>query len=219
MGWHAPAGTAASLRELFAQFSSPVVARPVGAVPEHGRPVILKTAEASAGSRVRPGRERRRTYVESSTVIEAHGHPVHPQTILPAGSRTGSSVPRRRDFGTPGTGGYGAATWGFESVGKGPFACDGRRSRVGWCSPMRGASSYRGVAGRRTRRCRSSRSGSRRHRLTICEARRTFPGGDSPFGQPGRCRGGTARGNRCAVQQSESDAQGGGRSPRSPLRR
>ncbi len=45
MGWHAPAGTATSLRELLAQFSSPVVARPVGAVPEHGRPVIRKTAK------------------------------------------------------------------------------------------------------------------------------------------------------------------------------
>ena len=45
MGWHAPAGTATSLRELFQQYSSSVVARPVGAVPEHGRPVILKTAK------------------------------------------------------------------------------------------------------------------------------------------------------------------------------
>jgi hypothetical protein len=58
----------------------------VGAVPEHGRPVILKTTRKR-----QPVRESDqvgnsyRTYANNPTVIEPHAHPVHPQTILPAG--------------------------------------------------------------------------------------------------------------------------------------
>jgi hypothetical protein len=92
--------------------------RPVLVVPDPGRVGALCVAgdmsarpqptshfednpKASAGSRVRPSRERPRTYANSPTIIEPHAHPVHPPTILPAGSDRANWAIRRCDDRVP----------------------------------------------------------------------------------------------------------------------